>query len=92
MQIKRQRINGVEFPRYGAPGEGDLENWYLASGKRMFDEDLQPIFGKDALFKDMVDKLYQGYTGDQIFGIDAGGPTAVRQRQGAPTPGAPSTT
>jgi multiple sugar transport system substrate-binding protein len=76
VQIKRQRINGVEFPRYGAPGEGDLENWYLASGKRMFDEDLQPTFGKDALFKDILDKLYQGYTGDQIFGNDAGGPTA----------------
>jgi ABC-type glycerol-3-phosphate transport system substrate-binding protein len=76
VQIKRQRINGVEFPRYGAPSEGDLENWYLASGKRMFDEDLQPIFGKDALFKDMIDKMYQAYTGDQIFGLDSGGPTA----------------
>ncbi|MDQ3702392.1 MAG: ABC transporter substrate-binding protein, partial [Chloroflexota bacterium] len=75
-QIKRQRINGVEFPRYGVPGEGELENWYLASGKRMFDEDMQPIFGKDALFKDIIDKMYQAYTGDQIYGLDGGGPTA----------------
>lgn len=75
-QIKRQRINGVEFPRYGAPGEGDLENWYLASGKRMFDDDMQPIFGKDSLFKDILDKLYQAYSGDQIFGLDSGGATA----------------
>lgn len=75
-QIKRQRINGVEFPRYGVPGETDLENWYLASGKRMFDDDLQPIFGKDAQFKDIVDKMYRAYTGDQIFGLDSGGPTA----------------
>ena len=69
-QIKRQRINGVEFPIWGAPGGGHLENFYLASGKRMFDDDLQPVFGKDALFKDMVDKLYQAYTGDKIFGVD----------------------
>lgn len=76
VQIKRQKINGIEFPRYGAPSEGDLENWYLASGKRMFDDDLQPIFGKDVLFKDILDKMYQAYTGDQIFGLDAGGATA----------------
>ncbi|MDQ3699607.1 MAG: extracellular solute-binding protein, partial [Chloroflexota bacterium] len=75
-QIKRQRINGVEFPRYGVPGEGELENWYLASGKRMFDEEMQPIFGKDALFKDIIDKMYQAYTGDQIYGLDSGGATA----------------
>ena len=76
VQIKRQKINGIEFPRYGAPSEGDLENWYLASGKRMFDDDLQPIFGKDVLFKDILDKMYQAYTGDQIFGLDSGGATA----------------
>lgn len=69
-QIKRQKINGVEFPLWGAPSEGMLENFYLASGKRMFDEELQPIFGKDVLFKDMLDKLYQAYTGDKIFGED----------------------
>jgi multiple sugar transport system substrate-binding protein len=76
MQIKRQRINGVEFPRYGAPSEGELENWYLASGKRMFDDDLQPIFGRDTLFKDILERLYQAYTGDQIYGLDPGGATA----------------
>jgi ABC-type glycerol-3-phosphate transport system substrate-binding protein len=69
-QIKRQKINGTEFPLWGAPSEGLLENLYLASGKRMFDEDLQPTFGRDALFKDIVDKLYQSYTGDKIFGSD----------------------
>ena len=82
MQIKRQRINGVEFPRYGAPGEGDLENWYLASGKRMFDEDLQPTFGKDALFKDILDKLYQGYTGDQDLRQRRRRAHRLRQREG----------
>jgi hypothetical protein len=71
LQIKRQKVNGVEFPLWGAPSGAHLENLYLASGKRMFDEDLQPIFGKDTLFKDMVDKLYQWYTGDKIFGSDS---------------------
>jgi multiple sugar transport system substrate-binding protein len=75
-QIKRQAINGVQFPVYGAPSEGLLENLYLASGKRMFDDDLQPIFGKDQLFKDTVEKLYQAYSGDKIFGNDPGGNTA----------------
>jgi ABC-type glycerol-3-phosphate transport system substrate-binding protein len=75
-QIKRQAINGIQFPVYGAPGEGLLENLYLASGKRMFDDDLQPIFGKDTLFKDTVEKLYQAYSGDKIFGNDPGGATA----------------
>src|SRR5918911_754151 len=69
-QIKRQKVNGVEFPLWGAPGGGLLENLYLASGKRMFDDDLQPTFGKDVLFKDMVDRLYESYTGDKIFGSD----------------------
>jgi ABC-type glycerol-3-phosphate transport system substrate-binding protein len=76
LQIKRQAINGVQFPIYGPPGEGLLETLYLASGKRMFDEELQPIFGKDQLFKDVVEKLYQNYSGDRIFGEDPGGPTA----------------
>jgi multiple sugar transport system substrate-binding protein len=71
LQIKRQRANGVEFPLWGAPGGAVLENLYLASGKRMFDEDLRPSFGKDSLFKDIVDKLYRWYTGDKIFGVDA---------------------
>jgi ABC-type glycerol-3-phosphate transport system substrate-binding protein len=76
VQIKRQAINGIQFPIYGAPGEGLAETLYLSSGKRMFDEDLQPIFGKDQLFKDMVEKLYQNYSGDKIFGNDPGGATA----------------
>jgi ABC-type glycerol-3-phosphate transport system substrate-binding protein len=70
-QIKRQKVNGVEFPLWGAPGGATLENLYLASGKRMFDDDLQATFGKDVLFKDMVDKLFQAYTGDKVFGVDA---------------------
>jgi multiple sugar transport system substrate-binding protein len=70
LQIKRQRINGVEFPIWGAPSEGLMEVLYLSSGKRMFDDDLQPIFGKDPLFKDMVERLFQMYTGDKIFGSD----------------------
>ena len=70
VQIKRQKVNGVDFPIAGAPSEGHLEILYLSSGKRLFDDDLQPLFGKDQLFKDMVDKLYQSYSGDQIFGTD----------------------
>jgi multiple sugar transport system substrate-binding protein len=75
-QIKRQALNGVQFPVFGPPSEALLENLYLASGKRMFDDELQPIFGKDTLFKDVVEKLYQAYSGDKIFGNDPGGPTA----------------
>ena len=75
-QIKRQKVNGVEFPRFGKPGEGEVEVWYLASGKRMFDDNLEPIFGKDPLFKDIVEKLFQAYTGDRIYGDDPSGPAA----------------
>ena len=76
IQIKRQAINGIQYPIFGAPGEGLAETLYLSSGKRMFDDDLQPIFGKDQLFKDMVEKMYQAYNGDGIFGNDPGGATA----------------
>lgn len=70
LQIKRQRINETEFPIAGNPSEGLMEHMYLASGKRMFDDSLEPIFGKDALFKDMADKLFNAYQGDKIFGSD----------------------
>lgn len=76
VQIKRQKINNVVYPRYGMPGEGDLENWYLASGKRMFNDNLQATFGKDQLFKDILEQLRQAYTGDQIYGDDPGGKAA----------------
>ncbi len=76
VQIKRQKVNGIEFPRFGKPSEGELETWYLASGKRMFDDNLEPIFGKDPLFKEIVGKLFQAYTGDRIYGEDPSGPTA----------------
>jgi multiple sugar transport system substrate-binding protein len=70
-QIKRQRINGVEFPLHFVPGEGHIADLYLAGAKRMFDENLEPIFGKDALYKDIVEKVYQAYSGDRIYGVDA---------------------
>lgn len=69
-QIKRQKINGVEFPLAGAPGEGTAADLYLASGKRLFDDDLQPTFGKDGLYKDILDKLYSAFSGDGIWGTD----------------------
>jgi multiple sugar transport system substrate-binding protein len=76
IQIKRQKVNGVEFPRFGKPSEGEVEIWYLASGKRMFDDNLEPTFGKDPLFKEIVQKLFQAYTGDRIYGDDPSGATA----------------
>lgn len=42
----------------------------------MFDDNLEPIFGKDPLFKDIVEKLFQAYTGDRIYGDDPSGPAA----------------
>jgi len=69
-QIKRQKINGVEFPLHFNPSEGHVADLYLGSGKRMFDDDLQPIFGKDALYKDILDKLYASFSGDRIYGVD----------------------
>ncbi|HET7770964.1 MAG TPA: extracellular solute-binding protein [Chloroflexota bacterium] len=70
-QIKRQRINGVEFPLHFVPSEGHAADLYLATGKKMFDDDLQPIFGKDAQYKEVMDKLYQAASGDRIYGVDS---------------------
>ena len=69
-QIKRQKINGIDFPLAQVPSEGHAADLYLASGKKMFDDDLQPIFGKDALYKEVLDKLYGAYTGDRVYGVD----------------------
>lgn len=72
LQIKRQRVNGVEYPLFLVPTEGTIADLYLASGKRLFDDSHEPLFGKDPLYKDIVEKLYQATSGDRIFGTDSG--------------------
>jgi multiple sugar transport system substrate-binding protein len=72
IQIKRQRVNGVEFPLFFIPSEGTIADLYLASGKRLFDENHEPLFGRDPLYKDIVEKLFQATSGDRIFGTDSG--------------------
>ncbi len=66
LQLKRQGV--AEFPVWGAPGEGLLEVAYLASGKRMFDAENAPLFGKDPLFKEVMEWHVRAYQGDKIFG------------------------
>ncbi|MBI3969694.1 MAG: extracellular solute-binding protein [Chloroflexi bacterium] len=66
LQLKRQRI--VEFPIWGTPSEGLLEVAYLASGKRMFDAQNNATFGKDPLFKQLVEWHVRAFQGDKIFG------------------------
>jgi multiple sugar transport system substrate-binding protein len=70
LTLKRQRV--AEFPFWGTPSEGLLEIAYQASGKRFFDEQLNPLFGKDPLFREIVEWHYRAYTGDQVFGSKEG--------------------
>ena len=70
-QIKRQKVNGIEFPLFMTPGEGTVADLYLASGKRMFNDNNEALFAKDPLYKDIVEKLFLAHTGDRIFGTDA---------------------
>ncbi|HEV2122807.1 MAG TPA: extracellular solute-binding protein [Chloroflexota bacterium] len=66
LQLKRQGV--VEFPIWGMPSEGLLEVSYLASGKRMFDAKNNQLFGKDPLFKEIVEWHVRAFQGDGIFG------------------------
>ena len=92
VQIKRQRINGVEFPRYGAPGEGDLENWYLASG--------QAHVRRRPAAHLRQGRPLQGHGGQAVPGLHRRPDLRARLRRARrpsttarrPTPGAPSTT
>ncbi|MGH2371488.1 MAG: extracellular solute-binding protein, partial [Chloroflexota bacterium] len=70
LTLKRQGV--VEFPMWGTPSEGLLEVAYLASGKRFFDPQLNPHFGDDPLFREIVDWHYTAYAGDRIFGRQEG--------------------
>jgi len=70
LSLKRQRV--AEFPFWGAPSESLVEVAYQASGKRFFDSQLNALFGKDILFRDIVEWHYRSYAGDQVFGTKDG--------------------
>jgi hypothetical protein len=61
----------VEFPVWGAPGEGLLEVAYRAGGRRIFDSSNTPRFGGDPVFEEIVEWHAQAYRGDQFFGSTA---------------------
>lgn len=70
LTLKRQRV--VEFPFWGAPSESILEIAYQASDKHFFDDQLNPLFGKDVLFRDIVEWHSRSFAGDQVFGSTDG--------------------
>ncbi len=70
LTLKRQRVG--DFPFWGAPSESILEVAYQASHRRFFDDQLAPLFGKDVLFRDIVEWQYRAYAGDQVFGSKDG--------------------
>lgn len=66
LQLKRQRV--VEFPIWGTPSYALVVIAYLATGGKVFDEKTNALFGKDPMFKQIVDWHIQAFQGDKIFG------------------------
>lgn len=76
LTLKRQGI--AEFPLWGIPSEGLLEVAYTASGKKFFDDQLNPLFGKDPLFG----RSWSGTTRP----TPATGSSAARRERRIPSP------